>query len=76
MSWVGICWYIKPVAEAAAARGRYIIVNTIESAKKVGLEVVYSDTDGVFVKNEASSICLVSRSTKNMKGNRRPGLTV
>lgn len=58
--WIGARWYIKPVAEAATAWGRHIIMNTIELAKKVGLEVVYSDTDSVFVKNEPSKIQKIS----------------
>ena len=58
--WIGARWYVKPVAEAATAWGRHTIMNTIELAKKVGLEVVYSDTDSVFVKNEPSKIQKIS----------------
>jgi DNA polymerase I len=58
--WIGARWYIKPVAEAATAWGRYTIMNTIDLAKKVGLEVVYSDTDSVFVKNEPNKIKKIS----------------
>jgi len=54
--WIGARWYIKPVAEATTAWGRQTIMNTIELAKKVGLEVVYGDTDSVFVKNEPDKI--------------------
>lgn len=60
MGWVGARWYVKPVAEATTAWGRYTILNTIELAKKVGLEVVYSDTDSIFVKNEPEKIKKVS----------------
>lgn len=58
--WVGARWYVKPVAEAAAAWGRHAILNTIRLAREVGLEVVYGDTDSVFVKNEPEKIRKVS----------------
>ena len=54
--WIGARWYVKPVAEAATAWGRYIILGTVDSAKKVGLEVVYSDTDSVFVNDDKEKI--------------------
>jgi len=66
--WIGARWYIKPVAEAATAWGRHIILNTIELAKKVGLEVVYSDTDSVFVKNEPSKIQKISAEVEKTLG--------
>jgi DNA polymerase I len=66
--WIGARWYIKPVAEAATAWGRHITMNTIELAKKVGLEVVYSDTDSVFVKNEPSKIQKISAEVEKTLG--------
>jgi DNA polymerase I len=66
--WIGARWYVKPVAEAASAWGRHIIVNTIELAKKVGLEVVYSDTDSIFVKNEPDKIRKVSSEVEKTLG--------
>jgi DNA polymerase I len=54
--WTGARWYVKPVAEAAAAWGRYTIVNTIKMAEKEGLDVVYGDTDSIFAKNELNKI--------------------
>ncbi len=47
--WRGARWYVSEVAEATAAWGRKTIMETIELAKKIGLEVVYGDTDSVFV---------------------------
>jgi len=58
--WIGARWYIKPVAEAATAWGRHVIQNTVDTAKKIGLEVVYSDTDSVFVNNISSKIAELS----------------
>ncbi len=54
--WIGARWYIKPVAEATTAWGRYIILNTVELCKKIGLEVIYGDTDSVFIKHDPPRI--------------------
>lgn len=54
--WIGARWYIKPVAEATAAWGREAILSTIELCKKIGLDVVYSDTDSVFIKYEPQKV--------------------
>lgn len=48
--WIGARWYIKPVAEATTAWGRSIIRNTIQRAKSAGLDVIYGDTDSIFVR--------------------------
>jgi DNA polymerase I len=58
--WLGARWYVKPVAEATTAWGRHIIMHTIELSKKVGLEVVYGDTDSIFVKNDPEKIEKIS----------------
>jgi DNA polymerase I len=58
--WIGARWYVKPVAEAASAWGRHVILSTVGEAKKIGLEVVYGDTDSVFVNNEPSKIEMLS----------------
>ena len=42
--------YCLPVADATAAIGRNVIVETIEQAKNIGIEVVYGDTDSLFMK--------------------------
>jgi DNA polymerase I len=43
--------YCLPVAESTTAVGRYAITKTIEKAKELGVEVIYGDTDSVFLKN-------------------------
>ena len=43
--------YFLPAAEATTALGRYIILDTIEKCKDVNIEVLYGDTDSLFVKN-------------------------
>jgi DNA polymerase I len=47
--WIGARWYIKPVAEAASAWGRHIILTATQMAEKAGIGVVYGDTDSLFV---------------------------
>lgn len=54
--WVGARWYIRPVAEATTAWGRHAIEHTIGLAKKSGLNVIYGDTDSVFVEYEVEGI--------------------
>lgn len=42
--------YCLPVAEATTAFGRFTILETIEKCKSIGIEVLYSDTDSLFLK--------------------------
>jgi DNA polymerase I len=42
--------YCLPVAEAITAVGRYTILETIEKCKSLGVEVLYGDTDSLFLK--------------------------
>ncbi|MEM2093167.1 MAG: DNA-directed DNA polymerase I [Candidatus Bathyarchaeia archaeon] len=43
--------YCPPVAEATAAIGRHTITRIIEKAGELGIQVLYGDTDSVFLKN-------------------------
>lgn len=43
--------YCPPVAEATAAIGRYSITQILNHAKEVGIQVLYGDTDSLFLKN-------------------------
>ncbi|RLE50553.1 MAG: DNA-directed DNA polymerase I [Candidatus Methanomethylicota archaeon] len=43
--------YCPPVAESTTALGRYIISKAIEKAREMGLEVIYGDTDSIFLHN-------------------------
>jgi len=54
--WIGARWFMKPVAEAAAAWGRETILTSIEMAKELGLDVIYGDTDSIFVKHQPQKI--------------------
>lgn len=66
--WTGARWYVKPVAEAAAAWGRHTIMTAIELAKKAKLKVVYGDTDSIFVENQAVKIENLSKEIMKMIG--------
>jgi len=48
--WHAAKWYRKECAEATTAWGRTIIQDAAERAEKHGLEVIYGDTDSLFVK--------------------------
>ena len=41
--------YCPPLAESTAAVGRFAITNTIQEAKRLGIEVFYGDTDSLFL---------------------------
>jgi len=47
--------YCPPVAEATAALGRHSITQIISESKKLGIEVIYGDTDSIFLKNPLES---------------------
>ena len=66
--WIGARWYVKPVAEAAAAWGRHTILTAIEMAKKEELKVVYGDTDSIFLENQPGKIVKLSEEIKRMIG--------
>ncbi|MEM0233426.1 MAG: DNA polymerase II [Candidatus Nezhaarchaeales archaeon] len=56
LGWTGARFYLKPCAEATAAYGRHTIMTTIKMAKDMGLQVIYGDTDSIFVKYDQSKI--------------------
>jgi DNA polymerase I len=43
--------YFLPVAEATTAIGRYTILETIKKCEAIGIEVLYGDTDSIFIKH-------------------------
>lgn len=61
--------YFLPAAEATTAVGRYIIMETIKKCQTNGVEVLYGDTDSLFVKNPtAEQIHRVIEDTKKEQG--------
>ncbi|HII85362.1 TPA: hypothetical protein HA273_02015, partial [Candidatus Bathyarchaeota archaeon] len=43
--------YCPPVAEATAAIGRHSITQILKRAETIGIQVLYGDTDSLFLKN-------------------------
>jgi DNA polymerase, archaea type len=66
--WIGARWYIKPVAEAASAWGRHIILTASQMAESKGLGVVYGDTDSLFLNNQPESIRELQIEIRNRWG--------
>jgi DNA polymerase I len=54
--WTGARWYARAVSEAASAWGRSIVRTASDMAKKAGLNVIYGDTDSLFVDNDKERI--------------------
>jgi len=54
--WFGARWYIRQCAEATTAFGRKTISEAIKLAKEIGLNVIYGDTDSLFVKYEPEKV--------------------
>lgn len=50
MGWIGARWYSREGAEAVTAWGRQIITDSIRLAKEMGFEIIYGDTDSIFLK--------------------------
>lgn len=61
--------YCPPVAEATAAIGRHVITKTIEKARSLDIEVLYGDTDSVFLKNPSpEQVEILADWSKNNMG--------
>jgi len=56
MGWQAARWYCRECAEAVTAWGRSLIMGAIETARKLGLEVYYGDTDSLFVSFDEDRI--------------------
>ena len=61
--------YCLPAAEAVASLGRYSITKTIDKCNELGIGVVYSDTDSLFLEAPSQDqINLVSKWTQQELG--------
>ena len=56
MGWIGARWYLKEGAETVASLGRKVISETIRKASELGLEIIYGDTDSIFIKYDEGRI--------------------
>ncbi|RLI27414.1 MAG: DNA polymerase II [Candidatus Hecatellales archaeon] len=54
--WRGARWFKAEVAEAVAAWGRKTISEALAIAEKLGLKVIYGDTDSVFLAYEPEKV--------------------
>jgi len=48
--------YCPPAAEEVTAIGRHIIGQTIQHGQELGLEILYGDTDSIFIKNPSKEV--------------------
>lgn len=54
--WVGARWYTREVAEATTSWGRQVILESIKKAEELGMRVIYSDTDSLFLQDHAGKL--------------------
>jgi DNA polymerase I len=56
MGWLSARWYCRECAEAVTAWGRNLIRSAIAKARELGLNVIYGDTDSLFVRYEPEKL--------------------
>jgi DNA polymerase I/DNA polymerase-2 len=61
----GARWYKKECGEATAAWGRYYIKKIMQMAQENSLEIIYGDTDSIFVKRESLGLNEIEKEAKN-----------
>jgi len=66
--WIGARWFKKPVAEATTAWGRDAVMRGIEAARNLGLDVIYGDTDSIFIKYDPEKVETLSRMIQEKLG--------
>ena len=65
--WVGARWYVREVAESTAALGRATLLKVIEMTRALGLEIVYGDTDSIFVRYKSEKVeALISKIKQDL----------
>lgn len=65
----GFPLYCPPVAESTTAIARHVFSKTIEKAKSLGINVIYGDTDSIFLKAEDDKLIedIVSWAKKELR---------
>ncbi|QKQ99739.1 DNA polymerase II [Metallosphaera tengchongensis] len=67
MGWLNARWYSKEGAEAVTSWGRQTITEAANIASRLGFDVIYGDTDSIFVRGDRSLLnTLVERITKEL----------
>ena len=64
--WLAARWYKRECAESTSAWGRYLIKQAMSEAEGRGIEVLYGDTDSLFVKYDDYLPHLVQEINKDM----------
>ncbi|RLJ04103.1 MAG: DNA polymerase [Candidatus Aenigmatarchaeota archaeon] len=66
----GSRWYSRVCAQSIAAWGRYYIKRVMEMAEKEGVDVIYGDTDSLFIimRNKEHAKRFLSRVNKSLPG--------
>lgn len=55
-AFVGARWYKRECAESTAAFGRHYISKVLEFAHKEGFEIIYGDTDSIFIRKKVENL--------------------
>ncbi len=50
--------YCPPLAESVTAIGRYVLTSAVDKARSLGVQVIYGDTDSIFLKSEKSELIM------------------
>lgn len=68
MGWSVARWYCRECAEAVTAWGRNLILTAIRKARDLGLDVIYGDTDSLFVKHDEAKVDALIRWIEEQLG--------
>jgi len=64
--WTLARWYCRECAEATTAWGRYCIKRAIKVAQDLGFEVLYGDTDSLFVKKKSLNLAELEKEVNKL----------
>lgn len=64
--WNRARWYSKECIESITAWGRYFIKSSIEIARDMGFDVVYGDTDSLFITIEGADYNTINKAAEEL----------